>query len=306
MSEDLINLAEAIKKRIRKDFDIVIAISGEEGIGKSVLAIHLAKYIDPFFTLEKNELISPSAEEMKEKITGLPKFSCIICDEAIRILYKLRWYTKIQVYLSQLFAVCRQENKVVILCLPRFKDFNEYFRNHRIKAWLHVMSRGTAVQFSKDWSPFSSDPWGLDDNQKLIEKYSGSRKAFADIDLDKKISLLAKLRNYVSLITFEDLDPITKSQYLNMKARTSYNDLESNLEHEGSAKLSRQRLATGILAKAINESGVTEELIGRATCFSRTGVDSMIQTATKHLSEAKRDKESYDILLHGLTRDDVK
>lgn len=287
-------LASQIKKRVRKDFDLVTAITGEEGIGKSVFAIELAKECDPNFTLEKNELITPNVEKMKEKITQLPQYSCIIADEAIRILYKQQWYTKAQIYLNQLFSLCRQENKIVLLCIPRFMDINSYFRTWRIKFWVNILERGTAVLFGKDWSQFCKEPWHLDENQKMIEQH---RKRMS-YELETKIGLLSKLHGYSGVIQFDDLDEETKNQYLEVKKKSSYEDLEKIVEEKPMGlRFLKQRIALGILTKFLNEIKITQTEIGKVTGIPQETLSKLSIEGSKYLQEHPDIQEHYASLI---------
>lgn len=214
---------EMLKRRINQNKDAVIAITGAEGEGKSTLAILLGKAIDKNFTLANNELIKPSAEELTDKVTTLPKGSVIICDESMRFLYKQEWQSRKQKFLNKLFSLCRQEEKIVFLVLPRFSDLNSYFRGWRVLSWIHVIERGHAILFSRDWSPFAPDIWWMEANQKLIEKYRG-HKRLASYDVNDKKKLLSRVKNFIGDFEFPDLDEATKAEYLKMKAEISYSE----------------------------------------------------------------------------------
>lgn len=258
------------RKRLKQDKDAVFCISGEEGIGKSTLAIEVAKGIDKDFKLETHELIKPTAEEMTKKITELPKGSAIICDESMRILYKQQWQNRKQKYLNKLFSLCRQEQKIVILCLPRFTDLNEYFRNWRVLVWIHVLDRGKAILFARDWSPFCKDIWWLDENQKLIERYRGHKRLII-FDTDDKVKVLAKSKNFMGVLDFPDLDEETKKQYLDMKSKVSYEEDEEDSislrekQHlDELALLIKERIDAGETGQAIaNKLGCSQQRVSR-------------------------------------------
>jgi hypothetical protein len=214
-----------IIKRLHSDRDAVIAITGEEGEGKSVLAVEIAMSIDKNFNMEQNCIFSPTVNEMKDKVVNLPRYSVIIADEAVKILYKLNWASRLSIFINQLYALCRKENKATILCMPRFTDFTEFFRNHRIKVWIHVLERGRAVMFSKAWSPFTKDPWYIDENQKQIDNEVKIKK-FMDFDTDTKFNTLRKCRNYVTEINWNDLTPEIKEQYVRLRDKHKYDDMD--------------------------------------------------------------------------------
>ena len=220
-------LAKIISDHVRKDYDSVIAITSMfEGDGKSTLALQLGLAIDPNFKLERNVLFAPTVEQMKNLIFSLPKYSVINADEAIKILYKLNWADKLSIFLNQLYALCRKENLITILCMPRFRDFNEFFRNHKIKIWIHILERGRAVIFYKDWNMFARDPWWMDENMKKLEISKKKFKKVIDYNIDEKINIVAKTHNFVGILEFSDIPPELKTEYMRMRDLEKYNDID--------------------------------------------------------------------------------
>jgi len=236
---------------------------------------------------------------MKEAITQLPQYSCIIADEAIRILYKMQWYTKAQIYLNQLFSLCRQENKIVLLCIPRFMDINSYFRTWRIKFWVNILERGTAVLFGKDWSQFCKEPWHLDENQKMIEQH---RKRMS-YELDAKVGLLSKLHGYSGIIHFDDLDEETKRQYLEVKKKSSYEDLEKIVDEKPmGVRFQKQRIALGIMADFLNELKIPQIKIEKITGLPQKTISVLSIEGERYLQEHPNLKINYDSAMNEINR----
>jgi len=228
---------------------MTIAVTGEEGIGKSSMAIQLARRIgkrkDGQFTfcLSRNVLFSPSFENVQEAIKSLPKYAPIILDEAIKVLYKLRWHDKIQILLNQFFAICRQENKIAILCIPRFTDLNEYFRNHRVKIWIHVIDRGKAFVFVKDRNPFVKDCWHFQEMQKKMEKHN-----FNALSYRSKLKLIKKNKSFVGIIQFCNLPIPMQERYKKLKALKKYDEnSEETMNKADLQALYRKRWVTSML-----------------------------------------------------------
>lgn len=230
LENNLVRFAAILKKRVRADWDAVVCISGEEGSGKSALAYWLGKQIDPNFDFERNELFSVNYEGVLEKVTD-PKIKVIVGDEAIKWLYKRLWATKGQIFINQLYTLCRKENKITVLCIPRFGDLNEYFRNHRVKFWIYNLTRGLAVLFCRDWSPFTvKDPWWINENQKIIDRIR-MRTYHQNVDLKKKIKMLSKCRGFLMVLAYPDFPKDAKARYEEVKNKYVY---------EGEAKKERQ------------------------------------------------------------------
>jgi len=263
INKDVIDLAKPMISRVREDKDLVIGLCGAEGDGKSTLAIQLGLACDPSFNLRDNELYAPTENEVKEKLLGLPKYSVLVADEAIKILYKLRHSSRMQIFLNTLYALARKENKITILCMPRFRDFNEFFRNHRIKIWIQIIERGVAVVFVKDKSPFSKDPWWLDQNQKIVDKATRNKRII-EYGTYEMIEVLKRCRLYYKTIHFDPLPENIKDEYENLRDAVKYNDIELERTTE-SERLLRYRRAMGIITAYLMKQKTTEIFISRLT-----------------------------------------
>lgn len=194
--------------------------------GKSNEAIKIAEAIDPNFDLKESEVFSISNDEIFQKMTNR-KIKVLIFDEAIKNLYKLNWASASQKYLNTLWSLARQENKVVIMCLPRFRDINEFFRNHRIRFWLQILVRGESVLFVRDTKNiFSKDPWHLDQNSKFMEEAMYGSK-LNDVSLNKWKDLIQKTKNFVAFIEYDDFTPEKKLEYLEIVGSHKYTDINS-------------------------------------------------------------------------------
>lgn len=150
LSEEL----DKVRYRVlKKDFDWVLLIDGEEGSGKSVLAMQIGAYLDPNFSLEN---IVFTSEEFIAKIKD-PKTkagSCIVLDEAFNALNSRATMSEVNRSMGAVATEMRQKNLFVIIVLPSFFDLDKQFALHRSKALIHVylknqVDRGQFVIFTK-------------------------------------------------------------------------------------------------------------------------------------------------------------
>lgn len=246
----ILKIGELCLRRIAKDKDLVIAISGDEGEGKSTLSILLGVAISDIFDLEKNMIYTDERNELYEKLISMPKGSPIIPDEAIKMLYKHNWASAGQKYINMLYSLARRENKITILPIPRFTDINEFFRNHRVRVWIHIIKEGHAIMFSKDWSPFSfKDPWFIYENEKLIEKLR-RRKKLASFDFSEKVRILRQCRNFVIYFKFPKLPDSIYGTYKNLSTG-KYDDLKEifKLDQKELAKIPYREAFVNALKK---------------------------------------------------------
>lgn len=170
-------LAREIRKDLREENDHVIALTGYPGVGKSNDAAVIAALIDDKYDFEKNICFIPSSEDITRRYKGLPMFSVLHIDEATRGLHKHKWFDKIQQTLTQLYDTEREGHYLcTLLLMPRFQSFTEYFRNFRIKYWIHIPKRGLAIVYRRDEDKDVKDPWHLDENyKKKIKRWRGKR-----------------------------------------------------------------------------------------------------------------------------------
>jgi len=212
--------ASCLRQRQNIDYDAVIGITGEEGVSKTTCSIQLSKEIDKNFDLVKSMIYSTDIKELQGKV--IDKHISVICvDEAIKFLYKMNFQSKSQKFLNQLYTLCRQERKITTLCIPRFRDLNEYFRNHRVKYWVYVVDRGIGAVFVRDWSPFAKDPWWMDDNQKILDRESYYKKV-SSLDVEAKLRILAKSKNFLTIIRYPDLSEQDKTEYKELVGNNKY------------------------------------------------------------------------------------
>lgn len=145
------NLDKA-KEVIKKDWDMVFAVDGMEGSGKSVLAMQCAYYCDPTLTLDR---IVFTADEFKTAIKKAKQYEAIIFDEAFRGLTGKQTMSRINQSLVKMIAEIRQKNLFVFVVMPTFFDLEKYVALWRSRALIHVYTgdqfeRGRFAFFNTD------------------------------------------------------------------------------------------------------------------------------------------------------------
>lgn len=208
-----------IKERLRDDWDLVIAVSGTEGVGKSSLGIEMCKAIDKNFLLDKNVSYLPDAKEIFDKLNSINQYGAYLIDEAVRVLHKHHWFDNVQQKINEWYATERYQNKVTILCIPRFTNLTENFRNHRVNIWVHVLARGIAIVYLKDLDKDTDDPWHIKFNRQLKEKLYKNKRV-AEISIQAYLYAERKTKNYLFDFTFPDLAPEEKNLYLELKVKS--------------------------------------------------------------------------------------
>ena len=129
---------DIVKKRVlTKDRDWVLVIDGEEGVGKSVLAQQVAKYLDPKFNIDN---ITFTSDEFLKKVKDpkTKKGTTIILDEAFSAASSRSSLSEVNRAMIGVATEMRQKNLFVILCIPSFFDLDKYFALWRCRALFHL------------------------------------------------------------------------------------------------------------------------------------------------------------------------
>jgi len=135
-----------IYKHVQQDNDFVGVITGAEGGGKSHLAKMMAAIIDPFWGMDKL-LYTP--EQLPELFRRGRKGDVLILDEGNLFLMGRDSATSLSKYMLKMFALMRQRNMVVFVCVPNFFTIDTYIREHRCKALWYLTKRGRFNHYNK-------------------------------------------------------------------------------------------------------------------------------------------------------------
>ena len=294
LNKNLKHLAIFIRKRLRKDWDLVICITGEEGCGKSTLGMLIGAITDKRFNLKDNVAFLPDEKQIVKEYTKLKKYQCYVIDEAIRALYKMSFMTSMTQTLVRMWATERYQNKCTVLILPRFKDLTENFRNHRVKLWIHVISRGIAVVYTRDDDPHTKDPW----NFEFAYKYkirAGKKQPVATMSLEKRLFIESRMKNYLFHFDFPDLPEDFKQVYQNHKisSRDDINKQEEQAEikkHPKLTTMTNQR--NELIFKMINELKVSKKEVMDQFSISRQQLTHILKKEEKNIKEKEFEKQT--------------
>ena len=140
------NLDYIRKDIVEKDQDYIMCIEGYEGVGKTTLALHICKYFDSTFNVDR---IIFKLDEFKMQVKRAPKGAAILIDEGALVLFS-RDAMKGEVReLIRLFTAIRQYNLFICICIPSFSIIDKYIREHRVKGLLKVNMRGRFAAYNK-------------------------------------------------------------------------------------------------------------------------------------------------------------
>ena len=142
LEKKLIQKLNLMVKRMEGTDDNVVCIDGDEGQGKTNLAMAICYYVacmskrdysvkeNIFFELDD---VIKYASTTKEKI--------IHWDEGALGGMSIQWWKQNQQKFIQLLMTARKKKHFIVICIPRFYKLNEYIIIDRSIALLHVYSR---------------------------------------------------------------------------------------------------------------------------------------------------------------------
>jgi hypothetical protein len=142
--------------RLKKSWDCILLIDGEEGAGKSSFASAIAYYMSSKLeTKFDNDDVIYTISQFEDWIENQPPYSVCQWDEFALAGMSSDALTKIQNILIKKMTVMRKKKLVVILVIPYFFMLRKYFAIARTKCLIHVYShnnldRGDFCYYNKE------------------------------------------------------------------------------------------------------------------------------------------------------------
>ncbi len=140
VDERLKTILEQLLSEINADWDNIIIIDGEEGAGKSTIAMQIAhvmsKKLDKEFTVD-NVIFNP--EKVVKKLSGGNK-EVYVWDEAFKGANSARAMSNLNQRLMEVFMEARSNNHTLIMVMPWFYLLDKYYILQRAKFLLHVVA----------------------------------------------------------------------------------------------------------------------------------------------------------------------
>src|SRR5688500_14826405 len=131
-----------LKAQPGRDSDVVIIVTGKEGVGKSTFAQWLARQLSPKFSTAN---VVFSGADFMELAVKLPPGSVIVLDESTEGGYSRDAMTTRNKELTKFLMVSRQRNLICVILFPNIRWLDPYISEHRASHWVLVEKRGVAL-----------------------------------------------------------------------------------------------------------------------------------------------------------------
>ncbi len=222
----ILELTENINKTLGIDKDFPIIIDGLTGSGKSTLAIHLAKKGCSWFDIKKDIIFSRN--ELIERIMNAEKYSYIVLDEAINVLFKRDFMNRKQKFILKLLDMCRDRNLCLILCVPNFWSIDKHILDGRIRLRIHVARTGFSFMWKPSTNPFTPDKWNRKYNEQVCYNWDNYPNA-------------KKTKGFIGYLKFGDLCDKDKQEYLSVKTIKKEEVRKAEEDEEHKQELEKQK-----------------------------------------------------------------
>jgi hypothetical protein len=232
------NLDFIRKDIVQDDKDYIMCVEGYEGVGKTTLALHICKYIDPTFNVDR---IIFNLDDFKMQIKTSKKGNAILIDEGALVMFSRDAMKGEVKELIRLFTAIRQYNLFICICVPRFNIIDRYIREHRVKGLLRVTKRGRFAAYNKQMiDKIHKDKW----SSKIIYPRTIFKESFGKFNDMELWTAYIKKKGMVldeSNEVYYTAPQIAKK--LNVSNQTIYNymdrgELEYILKDNGTKKIS--------------------------------------------------------------------
>lgn len=150
----MIYILDNIYRNLQKDYDYVLVVVGDAGVGKSRLVLQL---LDTWYrAILKKPIHSKMISQVNTKFTDwveqfakLKQYDMNIFDEGVTGLASTDHMTKISKNITKLFDVMRSDRFFSIIVLPNFFKLNKTFREDRLRGLIYVTRRGKYKYYTK-------------------------------------------------------------------------------------------------------------------------------------------------------------
>jgi hypothetical protein len=143
---EIVKILLDIKDGLDKNFDYVLVIVGDTGVGKSMFLLHLVEAWQRIIGKKVNSKLveQVNVDKMKwlEKFKELEAYDINAFDEGAYGLGSKQYAETFSKTLEMMFQVIRYKRFLSVIVIPNFFRLNKFFREDRLRGLVYVDKRG--------------------------------------------------------------------------------------------------------------------------------------------------------------------
>lgn len=213
MAWSMRKLIALIVRILQNEFDCFIVIEGNRGLGKSTLAIHLARGVAREFKKlgskdYKFNWRGTFIYTKKETKRFWHKWRAQgIADEMINVTFNRDFYNEEQKDIVKMINMNRDHCNFFQACVPQFQTLDSQIKN-LCKIRITVVRRGVAIIQTPNKTIYVKDKWDQATNEKI--ERSWTQKGVSNPHY-------TRLTTFRGLLKFPDLHPTARAKYQETK-----------------------------------------------------------------------------------------
>lgn len=213
------DICNTIYRTLNNKFDFFIIIEGNRGLGKSTLALKIARRISRLYRKKGSKEYrfnwnSSLIYTKKETKRFWNKWHSVgIGDEMINVAFNRDFYNSEQKDIIKMVNMNRDHRNLFIACVPEFQNLDNQIKN-LCKMRITVVRRGLAIIQTQNRTIYIKDKWDTATNEKLERQW---------LQRNMKNPAYAKLTTFRGVLRFGKLSLPEETKYQEIK------DLKRNL-----------------------------------------------------------------------------
>jgi len=282
----LTKTSNMIKKILENKFDAFIIIEGNRGLGKSTLAIHLARRVARLFKNEgstdyKFHFKHSFIFTRKETKSFLHKWkSNGIADEMINVTFNRDFYNEDQKDIIKMMNMNRDHCNLFIACVPSFQTLDTQIKN-LCKIRITVVRRGLAIIQTPNQTIYCKDKWDQATNEKIEREWmkKGTTRPH-----------YTKLSTFRGILKFPALRPKSEAKYQTTKndKRNIVANEQMGIKNEEEKEKDPTTIAIKMLKEGKVRNGTFLDGLAQAFDLNPTSFKNKIGTRLKKQGEEHR------------------
>lgn len=272
--EELLDrVVEDMRNRVDDEYDNLVVIDGDEGVGKSNLAYIICKRIDPDFDLETGYIYN--LEEFLERLDQDKRRGRVfLFDEATNVANNRQWMESGNTAFTKILEMIRSRGHTIIMCIPHYGRLDKYVREWRVKFRLTACERTWDIRRERLRGYFELQ---IPHRRKVIDKGTGEER------------LVVNFKSY-GFGRFPKVPKSVWDEYNRTKDAHFDENIVRELDHiqgkRSNEEYKRDKAAIGELALTLYEMG-----LGYQEIADRAGMPYQTLKGRVWAAKKKRDSE---------------